>query len=77
MKTKAKSVNVFEVRLWSMEHFNEKTTKRINVFTGQIIDAKTKKQSFFDNSAEFLTILRKMYMQNEVNAKKLKGGKKK
>ena len=72
MKTKAKSVNVYEVRLWSMEHFNEKLNKNTNIFQGTITNVKTKECKFIDNAGELLTTIGKMYMEDEKNAKKLK-----
>jgi len=77
MKTKAKSVNVYEVRLWSMEHFDEKLNKKTNIFRGTITNSKTKESKFIDNAADLLTIMVKMYMEDEKNAKKLKGGSEK
>ena len=76
MKTKAKSVNVFEVRLWSMEHFNEPLNLKTNIFRGTITDAKTKEVTFVENAADLLTIMQRMYMEDEKNAKKMKEKKK-
>ena len=72
MKTKAKSVHVFEVRLWSRKHHAEKMgmplTKRkdkINIYDGFITDVKTKKKLFVDSAGDFLKAIEKMYYGNE------------
>ena len=77
MKTKSKSVNVYEIRLWSMVHYDEPLSKETNIFQGTITNAKTKEYKFIDNAGDLLAIIQKMYMKDEKNAKKLKGGSEK
>lgn len=63
---KNKATNNYVIALWSSKHYGEKHAKRDNIFRGQIRNVKTKEQKFFDNVAEFLTILQKWYKQDEV-----------
>ena len=71
MKTKAKSVHVFEIRLWSKKYFIDKGTitkpkgTDYNIFAGQIIDAKTKKKIMFHRVGDLIKALERMYEQNE------------
>jgi hypothetical protein len=66
MKTKAKSVQVFEVRLWSNKHYKGKVgTTKNNIFEGLITDAKSKKKIFFHSVGNFLTAIEKLYLKAE------------
>ena len=66
MKTKATSVEVFEVRLWSKKHYGKKVTQSSNIFdSAQIANAKTKEHKFVNTAAEFLTVIEKMYRKAE------------
>ena len=58
MKTKAKSVQDFEVRIWSDKHYN---TKRDNIYHGLITDAKSKKKVFFHTAGDLLKAVEKLY----------------
>lgn len=62
MKTKAKSVQVFELRLWSKKHFNSKDK---NIYDGTIVDSKTKKRIHFHDAADLLLAIKKMYKEDE------------
>ena len=63
MKTKAKATEVFEVRLWSTKHFNEKLLKDTNIFRGMVTDVKTKKAVWFATATGLLTFIEKQYRQ--------------
>jgi hypothetical protein len=67
MKTKAKSVQVYEVRLWSPSHYGQSTKNKwaLKIYDGLIIDAKTKEKKHFHSVAELLTALEKMFVKAE------------
>jgi hypothetical protein len=65
MKTKAKSVRTYIVRLWSKKHYGYKTTKSTNVWAGYVEEAITKERFFFDDASELLNYIRVMYIQAE------------
>lgn len=74
MNTKAKSVQVFEVRLWSHQHYKRPIKNRFleNVYNGFITDSKTKKKIFFASAGDFLKAIEKLFREDEL---KLKGEK--
>lgn len=76
MKTKAKSVQVFELRLWSKTYYKteEKRKDRKNVYDGFITDAKSKEKIFIDSAGDLLKAIEKLYDKAEKNEIK-KGGK--
>ena len=64
-KTKAKSVQVFRVLMWSRKYFNERTTKvDSNIYNGVIENIKTKERHHFHSPAEMLEALEKMYRES-------------
>jgi len=66
MKTKAKSVQVFEVRLWSRKHYgNKKTTQQNNIYQGSLTECKSRKGGWFRSPAKLLTLLEKLYLEAE------------
>ena len=67
MKTKAKSVQVFEVRLWSKKYYNTTTPnkKDQNIYDGFVTDAKTKNKIFFNSAGGFLEAIEKLYEKEE------------
>ncbi len=67
MKTKAKSVQVFELRLWSKKHFGTSTKKvyENNIYDGFITDAKSKKKIFIDSAGDLLKAIEKLYREEE------------
>lgn len=72
MKTKAKSVQVLELRLWSKKHFINKGTiskphgaYENNIYDGLITDAKSKKKMFFKSPAQMLKAIEKLYKDAE------------
>ncbi len=67
MKTKAKSVQVYELRLWSKGHYNEKIGRKdlTNIYNGFIVDAKTKEKIFIDSAGDLLKAIEKLYFQAE------------
>lgn len=67
MKTKAKSVQVYEIRLWSKKYYGT-TTKRkdtTNIYDGFITDAKTKEKIFIDSAGDLLKAIEKLYSKAE------------
>ncbi len=67
MKTKAKSVQVFEVRLWSKKYYKRDLTPKhkVNIYDGHIIDSKTKERIHFHSAADFLRAIEMMYLKAE------------
>ncbi len=72
MKTKAKSVQVFEIRLWSKEYYGTTTKRkdRTNIYDGFITDAKTKEKIFIDSAGDLLKAIEKLYSKAEGKKKK-------
>jgi len=72
MKTKAKSVQVFEVRIWDLRYFhNKRTTQKDNLYHGHIINSKTKKKKFFHTPAQFLLAIEKLLTKRKRNDKRI------
>lgn len=73
MKTKAKSVHVFEIRLWSKKHYNgtkyRVSKDKYNIYDGFITDSKTKKKVFIDSAGDLLKTIEKMYVEDEKRIK--------
>ena len=71
MKTKAKSVQVFELRLWSKKHYGteEKNRAKINIYDGFIVDAKSKKKIFIHSAGELMLALENLYGEAENETK--------
>ena len=71
MKTKAKSVQVFELRLWSKKYYNTEVKRKdlVNIYDGFITDAKTKEKVFIDSAGDLLKALEKLYKKAELKAK--------
>jgi len=66
MKTKAKSTQVFEVRIWSKKHYKTKITRRdYNIFNGFITHSKSKKMRHFHSPATFMKIIEELYWEAE------------
>ena len=72
MKTKAISVQVFDLRLWSKKHFIGKGkigkphgSYENNIYDGLITDAKSKKQIHFDSAGKMLLAIEKLYKEAE------------
>jgi hypothetical protein len=65
MKTKAKSVNTYELILWSRKHYGQKTTKSDNVYNGAITELKTGKTVWFRSVAKLLTAIEDLYQDAE------------
>lgn len=72
MKTKAKSVHVYEVRIWSKKHFinsgkieKPKGAYENQIYDGLITNSKTKKKKFFKSPAQFMTTIERMYKEDE------------
>ena len=72
MKTKATSVQVFEVRLWSKKHFinkgdikKPKGSYENNVYDGFVTDVKSKKKFFFKQPSQFLKAIEQLYKEAE------------
>lgn len=67
MKTKAESVQVFEVRLWSKTYYGKSISPKstINVYDGHITDSKTKEKVHFHSPADFMKAIEKMYLKAE------------
>jgi len=66
MKSKADSVHVFEVRLWSKKHWEEGITHK-NIYEGHIIDCKDRKagQKHFHSPSQFLSVIEILYKKHE------------
>ena len=69
MKTKAKSVQVFEVRLWSKKYYGQerRAKSKTNIYDGFIVDAKSKEKIFIDSAGDLLNALEKLYTKAEKN----------
>jgi hypothetical protein len=72
MKTKAKSVQVFELRLWSKKHFiakgdiqKPKGAYENNIYDGFVVDAKSKKGVWFKSPAKMLSAIERLYKDAE------------
>ena len=72
MKTKAKSVQVLELRLWSKRYFVNKGTidkpagqYENNIYDGFITDAKSKKKIFFKTPAQMMNAIEKLFKKAE------------
>ena len=67
MKTKAKSSQVFEVRIWSKKYFGipEKRKEKIVSYEGCITDCKTKEGKWFRTPAQFLTAIENLFIKAE------------
>lgn len=67
MKTRAESVQVFEIRLWSQRYYGTtvKRKDKRNIYDGFITDAKTKKKIFINSAAELLVAIEKLYDDSE------------
>ena len=65
MKTNAKSVQIFEVRIWSKKHYKLKNTKQENMYSGCITDIKSKQGIWFKSPAKLLTALEELYKKAE------------
>jgi len=65
MKTKAKSTNTYELRLWSRKHYGRKTNKSNNIFNGCIVEQKTGKSIWFRSVAKMLTAIEDLYQDAE------------
>ena len=67
MKTKAKSVQVFELRLWSKKYYNneEKRKDKKNIYDGFVTDAKSKEKVFIDSAGDLLKAIEKLYDKAE------------
>lgn len=67
MKTKAKSVHVYEIRLWSKKYFINKGTitkpkgTDYNIWAGSIVDVKTKKGIMFHRIGDMIREIEKRY----------------
>ncbi len=73
MKTKAKSVQVFEIRLWSKRHYqgsNYKASRKdkTNIYDGFITDAKSKQKIFVDSAGDLLKAIELLYAKAEKKA---------
>ena len=66
-KIKAKSVHVFDVRLWSRKHYGKDAPKSDgSIWNGIILDRKDKdKHYFFHSAGDLLKLLEKLYFQQE------------
>lgn len=67
MKTKAKSVQVFEVRLWSKKYYGTETKRKDknNIYDGFVTDAKSKEKRFIDSAGDLLKAIERMYDRAE------------
>ena len=67
MKTKAKSVQVFELRLWSKKHYGTEVKRKdlTNIYDGFITDAKSKEKIFIDSAGDLLKAIEKLYKKAE------------
>ena len=67
MKTKSKSTQVFEVRLWSKKYYDEKIKPfhKVNVFDGLIIHAQSKRKKHFHSPADFMKAIEELYKKAE------------
>ena len=77
MKTEAKSVQVFELRLWSKKHFINKGSinkpkgyHENNIYDGFIINVKSGKRIWFKSAGKLLNAIETLYKE----AEKMKGG---
>lgn len=72
MNTKAKSVQVFEVRLWSPSYYGEKTSNKhhLKIYRGFIVDSKTKERVFFNSPAKFMTAVEELFLKEEQKKKR-------
>lgn len=70
MKTKAKSVQVFELRLWSKKYYGTKSKRKdtTNIYDGFITDAKSKESIFIDSAGDLLKAIEKLYKNAESNS---------
>jgi len=66
LKTKAKSVQTFKVRLWSRIHYKEPVSPKyaINVFNGTL-NFGNEKEIHFHSPGELLTAIQDMYLEAE------------
>jgi hypothetical protein len=65
MKTKAKSVNTYELRLWSRKHYGHNTLKSDSIYNGCITELKTGKSVWFRSVAKMLTAIEDLYLDAE------------
>ena len=67
METKAKSTEVYEIRLWKPTHWGEsvKNKGKIRIYHGQITDAKTKEGKHFNSPGELLIAMEEMFIKAE------------
>jgi len=67
MKTKAKSTQVFELRLWSPTYYGEsvKVKSGIKVYDGLITDVKSKEVIHFHSPADFMKAVEKLFIKAE------------
>ena len=80
MKNKPNSIQVFEVRLWSKQHFikkgvieKPKGAYENNIYDGLVTNKETKKQYFFKTPAQFLKAIEECYKTNELKKSKRDG----
>ena len=75
MKTKAKSVHIFVVSLWSKKHFTRKGTfsKRAHkVYDGWITNVKSNKQVAIHSPAQLLNAIEEMYKKEEKKIRRVR-----
>lgn len=72
MKTKAKAVHVYTLRLWSKKHFIEKGTivkpkgTDYNIWAGSIKNNKTREKTImFHRIGDLIKAIEKMYDEDE------------
>lgn len=66
MKTKSKSTQVFELRLWSREYYAGKPTEiDSNIYGGFITDFKSKKKIHFHTAGQLMAAIEKLYKKAE------------
>jgi len=66
MNTNAKSVQTYELRLWSKKYYGKALTEA-NIYDGTITDCKTKKQIHFHTPADLMKAIENMYKKAEKN----------
>ena len=74
-KSKSKSTNVFEVRMWSKDYYEKdiKPKHRINIWNGLVINKKnTKERYHFHSPVTLLQVLERLYYSEEIKKKNKK-----
>lgn len=65
MEQKAKSVQIFEVLLWSKKYYNRPSNRLENIYDGQISNKKTGECLHFHTPSQFMAAIENMFKTAE------------